>query len=177
MKIIKFKLSEDSINQLISKIDKLEKIAHEALLEAVEEKVIEACQVISDNTYSAGDGYHEDTGQLKENIDFDINEKKAEIRQWGETAFAVEFGYGIRSREFPYPDGTKIPAGHPLETTGYTYVPTNPSSRWYHHENPNKEWSAKGQGASAQMYQGSMYLRDKLPETIKQKVRGALSKI
>lgn len=173
MKIIKFKLSEDSINKLISKIDKMQAECEYALQEAVSQEAIEAVNIVYQLTPV-------DTGESRDGIDYELTENKLVITQRGDHVFENEFGDGVGFGT--YPDASLIPPDMPTHKGVYRYKPTNPNSKYYEEVDTIfgkqvKTKRASGQKASAQMYGGAMHLREKLPETIKQKVRGALSKI
>lgn len=169
MKIIKFKLSEDSINKLISKIDKMQTECENALQEAVSQEAIEAVNIVYQLTPV-------DTGELRSGIHYELTPNKLTITQEGDHVFENEFGNGPRFYEMPYPDYSLIPSEMPRETKPYLFTPKE-GSRYTKYANSKGKVRTQGQYASAQMYNGAMHLREKLPETIKQKVRGALSKI
>lgn len=161
-KHIKVSLSVASIDELIKKVNNLQNIVNKAKMEAIEEIMEGAYEVVLQNTPF-------DTGESQSSTTYTITPTKATLKQSGTHVIYNEFGTGIVGAKNPYPDSNKRWA---YSQEGWIFYQTNPSSRYY----GGKHYTL-GQIAHAQMYKGSLYIRENISKAIKRKVSGALSKI
>ncbi len=168
-KHIKLSLSVASINELIKKVNSLQDVVNNAKMSAVEEVVKEACEVVKSNTPV-------DTGESKNSTTYTITSTKATLKQSGDHVFENEFGDGTLGLSSGYPG--QRPSGFPTHNDSYEFVPTNPSSKYYQtYKIKKRPLISEGQIAHAQMYKGSLYIRENISKAIKRKVSDALSKI
>lgn len=169
-KKIPLSLSVASINELIKKIENLDNIVSPAVENAVRNTLDIAYEYIVNATPM-------DTGETASSTTYDITKNKATITQRGDHVFENEFGDG----EYfgGYPDSNLVPSGMPVHDGAYTFIPDNPSSKYYHVRDNGRVAAVKahGQEAHAQMYQGAVVIRDNLSKNIKKEVGDALSKI
>lgn len=164
---IKMSLSSASIERTIEKINKLKELMSEAKRSGVEEVLEGAYEVIVLNTPI-------DTGETVASTLVEINSGKAKITQTGDHVFENEFGDGNLAGDYP----GERPSNFPIHSGEYSFVPTNPSSKYYEwYLRKGRPLVSQGQMAHAQMYQGSQYIRNNISNIIKKKVSGALSKI
>ena len=170
MKTYKLKLSSDHIDSLIRKLNNFQSDVEICKEEAVREALDMSYEMIVNTT-----AY--DTGETALSTTYDISNGKATITQRGDHVFETEFGDGILFGT--YPDASKIPSGVPTHQGEYDFTPTNPQSKYYHLDKYGRPMRihAHGQEAGCQMYTGAMLLRENIPQKLKQKVSGALSKI
>ena len=168
-KNIKLSLSVASIDELIKKVNNLQNVVNEAKMSAVEEVVQDAYKVVVLNTPV-------DTGESQSSTTYTIGSKKATLRQTGDHVFENEFGDGTIGMSSQYPG--QRPSSFPTHNGSYEFIPTNPSSKYYKtFQLKRRPLVSDGQIAHAQMYKGSLYIRENISRAIKKKVSGALSKI
>lgn len=172
MKKIKFNLSVDSLSRLQEQIKQVEMEVENAKEESVKEVVDKALNTIMEATPI-------DTGATVSSTHAEYSDGKVEIIQEGDHVFENEFGDGIYGREQPYPESLPPAYSSFTHSRDYYFYPTDPSSKYWRDgkkKSPLRVHSS-GNVANAQMYKGSLVIKENLAKIVKQKVRDKLSKI
>ena len=174
-KSLKMKLSKKGVSDLIKRLQSLQEKTEQAVIDGIVESVDPAIATIR-SVASA----REDTGESLAGIGWEItaNNKGVIIYQEGTHVFENEFGNGWGFGTYPKPE--VIPSGQPTNSGPYSFEPNPESRKWfrgYDEEGNIRKNHARGQTPDAQMYQGSLVLREELPKRIKQKVGEVLSQV
>lgn len=188
MSKISFKLSQKGLDDLLSKINKLETELDKAVKESIKEvadeaqvKIIEKMQEprLPDSVFRQPNNWSAiDTGELANSTKITTKGNVTLITQEGANAFNVEFGDGQYFYKSPYPDPDKIPAGVPEHQGAYFYYGAKPGSVRWDEKGWFNGWNfSRGQYGVAQMYHGGQYIRETLPKRVREKRRDVLSKI
>ena len=173
------KLSSQGVSDLIKRLESLQSKTENAVFEAVTESIYPTVDRITQvATQVVGKYPRTDTGESVAGIGWEFPKKGTLlIYQQGTHVFENEFGNGAHFGGYPKPE--VIPNGVPTNNEPYSFEP-NPQSRWYKgakKDGSPKKVHAQGQYPDAQMYQGSLVLREELPKKVKQKVGEVLSQI
>lgn len=172
---IKFNLSEESLEDTISKLTFVKKQVEEAKVEAVKEVVNETVKIIVDKLIEDG---KVDTGATIESTKAEYKDGKVYITQEGDHVYENEFGDGeYANEEGGYPEPSLLPPTFPTHNSQYKFIP-EPNSKYYEtYQKKKAPLVSYGQPPTAQMWTGSQYAKQELNSRIRQKVRDKLSKI
>lgn len=172
MKTLKFNLSQESLSNLQKKLREVQIAVEDAKEESIKEVVNEAIDTIVRIT-------PKDTGATVSSTHAEYSQGKVEIVQEGDHVFELEFGDGKWGKEQPYPK--ELPPAYSSFTHSgdYYFYPTDPASKWWREGKRKTPLAVHSGGnyANAQMYEGSLVIRERLPSRVRQKVRDKLSRI
>lgn len=164
---IQMSLSVASIQDTIKKIKIAQEIVENSKVVAISKVLDEAHDVIALHTPV-------DTGETLSSLNIEMGSTRAKITQTGDHVFENEFGDGSLAGDYP----GERPSGFPTHTSGYDFIPTNPSSKYYEtYKRKRRPLHSEGQIAHAQMYHGAQYIRNNISKEIKKEVSDALSRI